>query len=94
MAESRRFPIQGEYSRVKMRRIPEATIPWDVAERAYATYAALFPSSAAAQSLDRLAERGGFGRWECAWLLAGGGRDYADADPGTITLPDEAPAHA
>jgi hypothetical protein len=35
-------------------------IPRQVAERAYAGYAAEYPSSASQQSLDRLSERGGF----------------------------------
>lgn len=37
------------------------SIPWDVAELAYSKYAALYGRS---QSLERLAERGGFGASE------------------------------
>lgn len=94
MPDERRFPIQGERSRAQLRYIPGATIPWSVAEQAYAVYARKFPSSAAAQSLERLAQRGGFGRCECAWLLAGGADGAPEGDPGTITLPGEEPIHA
>lgn len=84
---TRRFPIQGEWSAKEWRRVPEATIPWDVAEKAYAVYAAKYGSS---QSLERLAGRGGFGRTECRWLLDGAPRDWS-GDPAEVTLPGEAP---
>jgi len=53
----RSFPIQGF-----------GLIPWAMAERAYETYTRLFGAS---QSLDRLAERGGFGFIEWAMLWCG-----------------------
>jgi hypothetical protein len=62
-AASRRFPLQVD------RRDPPGTpdsIPWAVAELAYAGYAARFGRS---QSLERLAERGGFGVGEMDALL-------------------------
>lgn len=51
-----RFPIQARHGSADPR-----DIAWTDAAIAYTAYAALFPSSAAAQSLERLAERGGFG---------------------------------
>ena len=36
-------------------------IPWRVAEKAYQEYSRLYGTD---QSLERLAERGGFGEWE------------------------------
>lgn len=52
-----RFPIQ-----------EVGSIPWALAEQAYATYARHFGTD---QSLARIAERGGFGLVEFACLLAG-----------------------
>ena len=46
-------------------------IPWAAAERAYQTYARVYPKSAAQQSLERLNERGGFGIAEFACLYLG-----------------------
>ena len=57
------FPIQAEYS---PERLPATEIPWWLAEIAYEHYAKLFGSQ---QSLERLAERGGFGRDELLRLL-------------------------
>ena len=56
-----RFPIQMDRSG------PQITIPWEVAEAAYRVYHAKWPD----QSLEKLAERGGFGRLELLWLLDG-----------------------
>jgi hypothetical protein len=70
----RRFPIQGEARCVPegtnrpMRQLPPLTVPWSVAEAAYAVYSKLYGTS---QSLERLAERGGFGRDEILLLLDG-----------------------
>lgn len=52
-----------------MRQLPPLTVPWSVAEAAYAVYSARYGGS---QSLERLAERGGFGRDELLLLLDGG----------------------
>lgn len=65
----RRFPIQGEWSERERRHIAPTTIPWDVAERAYEGYLARFGRHHQ-QSLERLAERGGFGRDELVLLLS------------------------
>jgi hypothetical protein len=43
-------------------------IPWGLAERLYAVYAA---DGHGSQSLERLAERGGFGRGELGMLAVG-----------------------
>lgn len=56
-ADERRFPIQ-----------PGASVPWSLAQAAYTTYARLFGSE---QSMERLAERGGFGWGEFACLRLG-----------------------
>ena len=56
MNDSRPFPIQGELGRPPL---PESTIPWWLAEIAYEHYAAHHD-----QPLERIAERGGFGREE------------------------------
>lgn len=53
---SKPFPIQQGFP-----------IPWELAERAYLYYAERFGSD---QSLERLAQRGGFGMQEFACLLA------------------------
>ena len=57
MSEQRHFPLQPA-----RRGYPGATaplsIPWSVAERAYGAYASMYGRG---QSLERLAERGGFG---------------------------------
>lgn len=53
----KRFPIQ-----------QVGLVPWGLAERAYERYAQLYGRS---QSLERLAERGGFGLAELGFLLRG-----------------------
>jgi hypothetical protein len=56
----RMFPLQSESLRRYTK--PQLTqIPWSVAEKAYGTYAARYGRD---QSLERLAERGGFGQSE------------------------------
>jgi hypothetical protein len=73
MDENRPFPIQGEWNWGKGKRHrpvihnKPCTIPWWLAEQAYYVYSKKFGSS---QSLERLAERGGFGRNELIWLLS------------------------
>lgn len=47
---------------------PHGFIPWWLAEIAYKAYAKEFGTS---QTLERLAERGGFGRKELMYLLTG-----------------------
>jgi len=75
LKDDRPFPIQGgsNYNRSKsdrpIIRYPPCTIPWWVAEEAYKVYSDKFGTQ---QSLERLAERGGFGREELIWLLIGG----------------------
>ena len=60
--DDRPFPIQDDYS------IPPCTVPWWLAEEAYKVYSAKYGTG---QSLERLAERGGFGREELTRLLRG-----------------------
>lgn len=61
-SDTRPFPIQEE----SYNRGPACTIPWWLAEEAYRFYAQQFGTG---QSLERLAERGGFGRNELLILL-------------------------
>jgi len=56
--QARRFPIQRGVS-----------VPWCEAERAYAIYQKMFGNE---QTLERLAQRGGFGEQEFACLWHGG----------------------
>lgn len=60
-SDTRPFPIQQEG------RFPSGTIPWWLAKEVYKTYGRAFGHD---QSLERLAERGGFGRSEVVNLLA------------------------
>jgi len=71
--DNRPFPIQrgtyrnkdGEYRR-PIEHYESCSIPWWLAEEAYAYYSKRFGTS---QTLERLAERGGFGREELLLLL-------------------------
>lgn len=70
MDDSRPFRIQGErYRESRWGRRPPCSIPWWLAEEAYAAYAKLYGRE---QSLERLHERGGFGREELLTLLRSG----------------------
>jgi hypothetical protein len=71
--DSRPFPIQGGYDKkpdggavVQVHRYGSCSIPWWLAEIAYEYYSERFGTS---QTLERLAERGGFGRQELLMLL-------------------------
>jgi hypothetical protein len=64
-SDSRPFPIQGGYDNNR-HRLDRSTIPWWLAEEAYAHYKKLFGDG---QSLERIAHRGGFGREELLTLL-------------------------
>ena len=54
----RTFPVQRSYNK-DVEPHPNR-IPWSVADKAYSVYRARYPGSAADQSLERLAQRGGF----------------------------------
>ena len=68
----RRFPIQSDIMDFRLgygrKEVPATTVPWSEAEIAYQTYAAAGNGD---QSLEKLARRGGFGRFEFAFLRAG-----------------------
>lgn len=64
MSDTRPFPIQAILTSDGRRE--RCTIPWWLAEEAYKYYAEKYGTG---QSLERLAERGGFGRWELLALL-------------------------
>jgi len=70
MDDNRPFPIQQEHYRDKqtgeMIHCPVSTIPWWLAQEAYGYYSNRYGKS---QTLERLAERGGFGRQELLGLL-------------------------
>ena len=70
MDDTRPFPIQAEpsYRNSEGRLVypQESKIPWWLAEEAYKYYSATYGKE---QSLERLAERGGFGRTELLWFL-------------------------
>lgn len=59
--DTKSFPIQGEGIKLK-----QSSIPWWLAEIAYGYYSERFGD---AQTLERIAERGGFGRDELVKLL-------------------------
>lgn len=66
MGSEKQFPIQRSYSKsVTAYRL---LIPWSVAELAYSVYASRYGNG---QTLERLAERGGFGPEEMDDLLPG-----------------------
>lgn len=72
MKSERRFPIQSNIMEFRLgrgrREVSATTVPWSEAEIAYQTYAAAGHGD---QSLEDLARRGGFGRFEFAFLRAG-----------------------
>lgn len=66
-ADVQPFPIQGEVTNSRpVRRLRQSWVPRWLAEVAYVYYANTYGKS---QSLDRLAERGGFGRDELIGLI-------------------------
>ncbi len=67
--DCKQFPIQSEY--INKIHYPECTIPWWLAELAYKDYSKRYGTS---QSLERLAERGGFGRLELVEHLKAGNK--------------------
>lgn len=70
--DDRPFPIQDDWNWKKGRDYrplihnPRTFIPWWLAEEAYETYSKYYGKQ---QSLEHLAERGGFGRSELLMLL-------------------------
>jgi hypothetical protein len=75
VAEAHLFPLQPAGRKYKGPAVPSLRIPWIVAEKAYAAYAARYGQD---QSLERLAERGGFCVEEMDELLPAW-RDECDA---------------
>lgn len=63
-ADARPFPVQCDHRGDA--RHPQQFVPWGVARRAYQTYSRLFGNG---QTLERLAERAGFGERELAVFL-------------------------
>jgi len=67
--DNRPFPIQGEPGYVgNPDKGQPGFIPWWLAELAYQEYSKQFGTS---QSLQKLADRGGFGRKELIFLIRG-----------------------
>lgn len=65
--DNRPFPIQGELSTSVQGQRDACSIPWWLAIEAYKFYRELYGPGC--QSLERIAERGGFGRNELILLL-------------------------
>jgi hypothetical protein len=66
MGKERFFPIQGEFDRANRVDRPSGSVPWGIAEAAYVVYARRHGTS---QSLQQLADRGGFSWSELVGLL-------------------------
>lgn len=69
MDDTRPFPIQQDRKRNnkgEMEFLASCTIPWWLAQEAYEYYVSQYGNS---QTLERLAERGGFGREELLGLI-------------------------
>lgn len=66
MSDNRPFPIQEDIRTATTPTRPASSIPWWLADVAYKAYTERYGSG---QSLERLAERGGFGRDELLMLL-------------------------
>ena len=69
MINERWFPIQGEHGvtdKGENYQRPAGQVPWGIAEAAYKAYSRKY---GVGQSLQRLAERGGFGWSELVALL-------------------------
>ncbi len=75
------FPIQGEHIHGFRANREAGHVPWAVAKAAYDVYSRLYGKD---QSLERLAERGGFGWSELVWLLRGG---HKKDEEGQLPLP-------
>ena len=69
------FPMQGDLGNARRAERDgrefrsKGYVTWEEAEEAYAEYARIYPGSARQQSLERLAERAGFGWSEIESLL-------------------------
>lgn len=83
------FPIQGEHG-FKVEGLsgyvnrPSGEVPWSVAALAYEVYSRKYGKQ---QSLERLAQRGGFSWGELVWLLRGGDEKREDG----LTFPPAFP---
>lgn len=77
MSDTRQFPIQCEYGKAR------SFIPWWLAEIAYENYSARYGTR---QSLERLAQRGGFGRDELVALLRKERCIYASDDKPNLSM--------
>lgn len=59
-------PVQREWDETNHKDLPDSSIPHWLAEIAYTEYV---KHGGRGQSLERLNERGGFGRWELLFFL-------------------------
>lgn len=84
------FPIQADHGGYGIPDKPKSHIPWWLAEVAYEFYASRYGTQ---QSIERLAERGGFGRDELLELLRRGNfngkYDLPAPTPPTATAAEE-----
>lgn len=84
---SKPFPLQGEQLRDDPRkRLPGTHTSWPLAELAYSAYARCFGGD---QSLERLAERGGFSISELAFFLLDACGYQVDILRGTVSPPED-----
>lgn len=92
MKDERMFPIKGERCEPKgtipaeMGRVrrPAGQVPWGVAEEAYKVYSRRYGTS---QSLEHLADRGGFGWSELVMLLQDRDDDAYECLPAGLLKP-------
>ena len=66
MDDTRPFPIQGNSFSGRPAYEKPCTIPWWLAERAYKYYSEIYGKQ---RTIERIAERGGFGRLEIIRFL-------------------------
>lgn len=85
-AELRRkpFPLQGERMVKGRKRVRDTHTSWSLAELAYSAYAKKFGSD---QSIERMAERGGFSVSELAFFLLDACGYQVDPFRGTVSPP-------
>lgn len=90
MAKTKTFPIQGEYGRRvssgAVRNFQSTHVDWRLGELAYSYYA---KRNGTSQSLERLAQRAGFGVAEFAFMLLGALGYEIDEFNGTVAPPKQ-----
>jgi len=62
------FPVKGSYDKSVFKNLKECTCSWEDAERAYENYSKLYGEQ---ESLEQIAQRGGFSRVEMDFYAPG-----------------------